>query len=1102
MQPIRTIESLVTGGRGLAYVSLAQAINGIDHQPESGLKDTFKLLRMNSCFLSKQAELNRPGGPVTECHMTEDERDAILLYTFDVRPSASASASSGTPSFEQAINKALCFRSDVLRDLRWVFLHMLSALRKLPPLPTETVVYHAVPSNYVLPSTYTPGQRVVWSCFVSVSPNKDLFSKNADQRTVVFEISGPGVIAHNITPFAASSSGASEFLLEPDTAFTVTNVEECHIPFNGAKLVRLYAGEQHQPILTLAIDSFRRGAQNSLLSSSRGPVHANGQKMRFENENTTGKDLCMFFKTMPENTYTPIYNALVEANFNDKKSSAEAEQDAKQLLEHCRETLTLLKKKRTLEKYNMTEEQAAAIIIFTFDFGQDQSKHNPCYRVNKALGTRDTNSIFSVRYYILHLLSALRKLPRVDPKSKRLYRGINGNTIRGDLRAHYPVGAERSWTAFTSTCYDENCAVDFTLGDAPILFEITGEFVGYDITEFSIFGDPEVIIEPDTRFVVQNVTKDSNGIGRIVVNVVPTEPPILDKVINFERCARRSKEASNPLLPPNPKARKASSQQQDQPAPALPQFTAQQQQQFQQEINAFIMSHFARVVGPAFNLQSWPAGCNTLKDVIDSVVRGNTPVERPTAALTVLTRCFFDAYPRYKAELYNKFALAGQQVLEWECGNFERAYLSFVDAVRSKVPSDPLSASASAISTKTTVIEFCVDVGNYIATMDAAVKWAYTVRQQISLRCPTGTFVQTDDVRRSVLMYNSSMVWFFMRTNTCDPDGLVKRLRATPDIISCCYITPRLCTPVYVTISCRSQDFDDPRSPLCGRRGCSKAELSAVLTSFLGSYRVAPLSVSAAPLNLFAGGATFLVCLASPDDISILSKARLCISECPVATVHQETATSVVFNALRASAQVPLYVALNDDKTHTVVFISEDSCSAFRGKLGSPCSCTPCTQQQQQQQPYSTQSMYTPHQAIPPAGAQVRCQLYSTGNPYQYNQQQVYTPQGTQPYQQQQQYPQSIPQSNRTSSSQSNQYALSQPYQQQVYTPQGTQTYQQQQQQQYPQSIPQSNRTSSSPPPPSYQQVQNGYQQVTPLYPPTQNYLQQQQQYQGGYGPR
>ena len=92
-----------------------------------------------------------------------------------------------------------------------------------------------------------------------------------------------------------------------------------------------------------------------------------------------------------------------------------------------------------------------------------------------------------------------------------MYRGIDGRRVRFDEK-HYKVGNRLSWPAFTSTtlCEDVVYSQFLVRVAQPVIFEIHGDFVGYNIRQFSCFVDEdEVLLEPETTFRVESIQQDT-----------------------------------------------------------------------------------------------------------------------------------------------------------------------------------------------------------------------------------------------------------------------------------------------------------------------------------------------------------------------------------------------------------------------------------------------------------------------------------------------------------------------------------------------------------------------------------------------------------------
>ena len=130
---------------------------------------------------------------------------------------------------------------------------------------------------------------------------------------------------------------------------------------------------------------------------------------------------------------------------------------------------------------------------------------------------------------IVHFLQAPRKLKPIPTAGVTLYRGIDGKHLKFD-DDHYKVGNALSWPAFTSTTTNPGVVYDHFLKKAalPIIFEISGEFVGYSVKAFSKFSyEDEVLLEPETRFRVVSILRDARNVSAKRIVVIVTETTLI-----------------------------------------------------------------------------------------------------------------------------------------------------------------------------------------------------------------------------------------------------------------------------------------------------------------------------------------------------------------------------------------------------------------------------------------------------------------------------------------------------------------------------------------------------------------------------------------------
>ena len=125
-----------------------------------------------------------------------------------------------------------------------------------------------------------------------------------------------------------------------------------------------------------------------------------------------------------------------------------------------------------------------------------------------------------------------------------LYRGIDGSQLNFD--EHCKVGNTLTWPAFTSTSLNEDIVYkQFLVRVArPVIFEIQGDFVGYNIKKFSRFQEEdEVLLEPETMFRIVSIEKDkrNESVTRIVVAVQKSPLLINEAVENFRKAEQEYK---------------------------------------------------------------------------------------------------------------------------------------------------------------------------------------------------------------------------------------------------------------------------------------------------------------------------------------------------------------------------------------------------------------------------------------------------------------------------------------------------------------------------------------------------------------------------------
>ena len=190
---------------------------------------------------------------------------------------------------------------------------------------------------------------------------------------------------------------------------------------------------------------------------------------------------------------------------------------------------------------NITEEDAKIIASYTCE--AYKNIYSPYRLTNTNLVEDDRSSgVNNVSKYIFLLLSSLRKLNRYSPDKRGLYRCIKTNVKLFDLSNpynSYSQGNRKTFWGFTSTTTALNKAKNF-LGSknnqkCGTIFFLTGDVWGYDITLFNVYHETEIILEPERKFIIENVIPPNNNDGVTYVSCkIKNSKIVLDNNNNFQ----------------------------------------------------------------------------------------------------------------------------------------------------------------------------------------------------------------------------------------------------------------------------------------------------------------------------------------------------------------------------------------------------------------------------------------------------------------------------------------------------------------------------------------------------------------------------------------
>ena len=171
--------------------------------------------------------------------------------------------------------------------------------------------------------------------------------------------------------------------------------------------------------------------------------------------------------------YVSFEDSLEQAEFKDKEVHSK-----------IREAALNMKKLGVADRYGLSLKDVMALALYTYDNEDRDFEDNPYRVINKVLSERNMNRFYAIRYVVIRILTALRKLPPYNGKGL-LYRAVVNVSKSTTFEDR-----ELSWPAFTSTSASEKSAIDFfesiEVRGEKYIIELRGCFnKGHSIREFS-----------------------------------------------------------------------------------------------------------------------------------------------------------------------------------------------------------------------------------------------------------------------------------------------------------------------------------------------------------------------------------------------------------------------------------------------------------------------------------------------------------------------------------------------------------------------------------------------------------------------------------------
>ena len=254
---------------------------------------------------------------------------------------------------------------------------------------------------------------------------------------------------------------------------------------------------------------------------------------------------------------TPTLSEALNQLFKSKNiDNIKIDELTEDILDKCKEKIKTTFDKIKKKYNNISENDAYIICSYTCESKEEEeeeekeedeekgkkkekesySPYSPYRILNKNLiSDNRKKGLENVSKYLYLLLNSLRKLPRYYPKKeeKYLYRCI---THKVDWEKNYKKGNKKTFWAFTSTSV--NPIYTFLKEEnkenkSGTIFSLGGDIWGYDIELFNYYNEKEILLEPERKFIIDNVLPEVSGIINVTCIILKT--PIVLNNNNLEK---------------------------------------------------------------------------------------------------------------------------------------------------------------------------------------------------------------------------------------------------------------------------------------------------------------------------------------------------------------------------------------------------------------------------------------------------------------------------------------------------------------------------------------------------------------------------------------
>ena len=209
------------------------------------------------------------------------------------------------------------------------------------------------------------------------------------------------------------------------------------------------------------------------------------------------------------------------------------------IIEICEDKINTNSDKIKQTYPSITKEDA--LIISSYTCEAEDRLFSPYKILNKNLVSDDRrNGIKKISKYLYILLNSLRKLKRytTTKENKYLYRciGVKVNYMVdpfNDKSVPYIAGNTKTFYGFTSTSSNIKTSYKFLKEEVNIkkgtIFTLYGDVWGYDISLFNVYDEKEILLEPERKFIIEEVYPPLNEIIYVRCNVLKS-----NMVLNFD----------------------------------------------------------------------------------------------------------------------------------------------------------------------------------------------------------------------------------------------------------------------------------------------------------------------------------------------------------------------------------------------------------------------------------------------------------------------------------------------------------------------------------------------------------------------------------------